>query len=92
LWTGCKRNEYGGFAIKVDGKWKHVYPHRFSYAMHKEIPKGMTVDHLCSNKMCVNPEHLEIVSIWENRRRAIEGDPIKYLGKIGRLGARARWG
>jgi len=31
-----------------------------------DIPKGMTLDHLCRNKICVNPEHLEIVTQREN--------------------------
>lgn len=33
------------------------------------IPGGMTVDHLCTNKVCVNPEHLEVVTIAENSSR-----------------------
>lgn len=44
--------------------------HRISYEFHKGIiPKGLTIDHLCKNKGCVNPEHLEAVSAQENSRR-----------------------
>ncbi len=34
------------------------------------IPKGDEIDHLCKNRRCVNPSHLEAVSASENRRRA----------------------
>lgn len=44
--------------------------HRISYEFHRGIiPKGLTIDHLCKNKGCVNPEHLEIVTFQENARR-----------------------
>lgn len=38
--------------------------HQFGY-----IPTGMTVDHKCKNRMCVNPEHLEVVTHRENCKR-----------------------
>jgi len=44
--------------------------HRISYEWHKgKIPAGLTIDHLCENKGCVNPEHLEAVTREENNRR-----------------------
>ena len=45
--------------------------HRKFYVMaHGPIPKGMQIDHLCRNKLCVNPDHLEAVNPKENLMRA----------------------
>lgn len=44
--------------------------HRYSYRYYRgDIPKDMEVDHLCRNKICVNPKHLELVTHKENMRR-----------------------
>lgn len=56
---------------KAWGKPRTVLAHRVMYeATLGPIPEGMTVDHLCRVRNCVNPEHLEAVSIGENVRRA----------------------
>jgi hypothetical protein len=39
------------------------------------IPDGMTVDHLCRNRLCQNPGHLEIVTRAENTRREMDSRP-----------------
>lgn len=36
------------------------------------IPDGLDIDHLCSNKLCVNPDHLEPVTRSVNIQRAID--------------------
>ena len=44
--------------------------HRASFIRSgKSIPDGMELDHLCKNTICVNPDHLEVVSHRENVRR-----------------------
>lgn len=46
---------------------KHMMAHRAAYEMLRHpIPDGMTIDHLCRNPSCVNPDHLEVVSQAEN--------------------------
>lgn len=42
------------------------------------IPDGLTLDHLCKNKGCVNPGHLEAVSPEENSKRFLEA-PFSYV-------------
>mgnify|MGYP001614934139 CR=1 FL=1 len=46
--------------------------HRYFYKKYKGgILEGLQLDHLCRNKSCVNPEHLEIVTNAENCRRGL---------------------
>lgn len=53
-------------------KDRAVTIHRFSYEMFNgKIPKGKQVDHLCANKACANPDHLDIVTPLENMRRHV---------------------
>jgi len=70
IWDGwIDRLGYGGIG---GGNTKHIKAHRFFYEHHREsIPEGMTIDHLCRNRRCVNPEHLEVVSSYVNKLRAI---------------------
>jgi hypothetical protein len=45
--------------------------HRFAYeAFVGPIPEGLTLDHICGNRRCVNPDHLEPVTIKENTSRS----------------------
>lgn len=45
--------------------------HRVIYEAHRgKIPDGLTLDHKCSVRCCVNPDHLEPVTIAENLRRS----------------------
>jgi hypothetical protein len=53
------------------GRWGPSMAHRRVYEMHHgPIPAGLTIDHLCSNRRCVNIDHLEAVSIRENLLRS----------------------
>lgn len=61
---------YGLF--KLNGKT--VKAHRVSYELFKgEIPKGLQIDHLCRNRKCVNPSHLEAVTA---RINVLRGETI----------------
>jgi hypothetical protein len=56
--------------LEENGKRVLRYAHRVAYeALVGPIPQGLQLDHLCRNRMCVNPEHLEPVTARENLRR-----------------------
>ena len=55
---------------------KLVGAHQFSWKTFVGfVPKGLELDHLCKNKVCVNPDHLEPVTHRENQIRAGCGRP-----------------
>ena len=70
-WTGgLATNGYG--RIRFDGRVQAV--HRIVYELLVGvIPEGLDLDHLCRNRKCVNPDHLEPVTRSENLRRGYLG-------------------
>lgn len=68
-WTSSKRKGYGAFGLR---NRKTIRAHRWAYENQvKKIPAGLTVDHLCRNRSCVNPAHMELVTNKENILRGI---------------------
>lgn len=66
-WLGWKNRQ--GYGLMRKGPVRYI-AHRISYEIHKgEIPKGLIMDHLCRNCSCVNPDHLEAVTVKENTMR-----------------------
>lgn len=71
---GVYSNGYGRFFI--DGKERLA--HRASYeAFVGPIPSGASIDHLCRNKLCINPRHLEPIAQAENISRGVWSNGLK---------------
>ncbi len=69
---------YGTFSIGG----KNTYAHRVSYELHEgKIPDGLQIDHLCRNRRCVNPAHLDVVTTQENTRRGLLGKINNWKSK-----------
>jgi hypothetical protein len=61
----------GPFTRHGYGRYNDGYAHRALYEhLVDTIPEEMEVDHLCSNRWCVNPQHMEIVTPGTNKARA----------------------
>ena len=66
-WEG--RTNPTGYGVWSSGRLRRpLLAHRVAYVFGRDdIPAGLTVDHLCQNKRCVNPDHLQLVTSSENR-------------------------
>lgn len=70
LWTGCVTPKgYGQFWLGAK-----AWAHRVAFELFRgPIPQGMQIDHKCRVRCCVNPEHLEPVTLQENVSRGNVG-------------------
>lgn len=81
IWTGAVNSKgYGCFAV---GGVSYL-AHRLAYEdVRGPIADGMTIDHMCRVRNCVNVDHLEVVTVAENNRRK-RGGPMFLGGECSR--------
>lgn len=74
LWTSATSHGYGVFQIRGET----YRAHRVSYELYRgRIPEDLHIDHLCRNRCCINPNHLEPVTNAENTRRGVAAEVSK---------------
>ena len=71
VWYHADRTGYGRYTFWTGEKTRSIMAHRVSFFLtHGEWPNGV-LDHLCRNRLCVNPDHLEDISNRENILRGV---------------------
>lgn len=72
-WTYDGNPDPAGYhSIAIRGRLFRAHRWTYEYFIGP-IPEGLVIDHLCRNPGCVNPAHLEPVTVAENARRGIKG-------------------
>lgn len=69
-WTGTLMNSGYG---QIGRHGRNVCAHRAMWEHHHgPIPRGLTIDHMCLDRRCVNPAHMEVVTYSENNFRRFQ--------------------
>ena len=76
LWLAAKSSTgYGVFSFQRN---KGMSAHRVAYILtHGPVAKGIDVDHLCRNRLCVNPSHLNLLTHKENLLKSRSYGPFR---------------
>lgn len=88
-WTGARSNTgYGHFFVdggRAEPKTRGA--HRVAWELLiGPIPEGLVLDHLCRNRGCVNPDHLEPVTDQVNMRRGKSPNAVSASTNVCRRG------
>ena len=65
FWEGLIHSD--GYGVLWPNRKTHFQAHRITYEReHGPLPEGMIVHHVCENKLCVNVEHLQAMTVREH--------------------------
>jgi len=71
IWQGTRdAGGYGRRWSRTEGRVQNAHV-VFWEEIHGSVPEGLDLDHLCRNRACVNPDHMEPVTRSENIRRGL---------------------
>lgn len=89
LWTGSANGGYGVMYVSEEKKTRLAHRVAYEVATGKKLGRREPVHHICATKLCVAPEHLQLVSQAENnvemlernwyKRRIAELEPLEEL-------------
>lgn len=66
-WEWTKTLNAGGYGVYAHHEVGNLFAHRLAlHVAGRPVPADMTVDHICMNRKCVNPAHLDIVPLAVN--------------------------
>jgi len=86
-WVGCKKDGYGWRTTFGTRDRRQVRAHRWFYEeKYGDIPNDKECHHVCANRACVNPDHLEILT----HREHFDRDPAMQAGADRVFGAENR--
>ena len=77
-WPWRQSTASHGYGQTWDGKTVKL-SHRVAWALHhdRQVPDGMTVDHICHNRPCCNPAHLQLLTNVDNATKNKQGEKVE---------------